>query len=64
MLGRRGKGEGGGCCQLGCGTWEGKAAIMMCGCDGKWYSGDGSLKSLSAGIHAIVLSRLLLARRT
>jgi hypothetical protein len=26
---------------------------MMCGCDGGWYDGDGSLKSVFARIHAV-----------
>jgi hypothetical protein len=29
----------------GAGKWGGQATIMMCGCDGGWNGGDGSLKS-------------------
>ncbi len=31
----------------GAGQWGGQAAIMMCGCDGGWNGGDGSLKRSS-----------------
>jgi len=34
----------------GVGQWGGQAAIMMCGCDGGWYGGDASLKSVFAWI--------------
>ena len=30
----------------GVGKRGGQAAIMMCGCDGGWIGGDGSLKSI------------------
>ena len=30
----------------GVGQWGGQAVIMMCGCDGGWNGGDGSLKSV------------------
>jgi hypothetical protein len=37
----------------GVGQWGGQATIMMCGCDGGWYGGDGSLKSVFARIRAV-----------
>jgi hypothetical protein len=35
------------------GKWGGQATIMMCGCDGGWNGGDGSLKSIFERIRAI-----------
>ena len=35
------------------GQWGGQATIMMCGCDGGWNGGDGSLKSVLEQIRAI-----------
>jgi hypothetical protein len=40
---------------IGKGTrqWGGQGTIMMCGCDGGWNGGDGSLKSIFEWIQAI-----------
>jgi hypothetical protein len=45
MLGRHG-GEGRVVIGKGVGQWGGQATIMVCGCDGGWNGGDGSLKSI------------------
>jgi hypothetical protein len=37
----------------GVGKWRGQVAIMVCGCDGGWDSGDVSLKSVFAQIRAM-----------
>jgi hypothetical protein len=43
-----GRGEGRVIIGKGAGLWGGQATIMMCGCDGGWNGGDGSLNSLTA----------------
>ncbi len=52
MLSRR-RGEGRVVVSKGVGQWGGQAAIMMCGCDGGWYSGDVSLTSVFVWIQAV-----------
>ncbi len=52
MLSRH-RGEGGVVVGEGVGQWGGQAAIMMCSCDGGWYGGDASLKSIFAQIRAV-----------
>jgi hypothetical protein len=37
----------------GVGQRGGQATIMMCGCDGGWNGGDGSLKSIFKWIWAV-----------
>jgi hypothetical protein len=51
-LGRH-EGEGGFNIGKGAGQWGGQATIMMCGCDGAWNGGDGSLKRVFKRIQAI-----------
>jgi hypothetical protein len=46
MLGRHG-GDERVVISKGEGQWGGQATIMMCGCDGGWDGGDGSLKSVN-----------------
>ncbi len=52
MLGRHG-GEGRVVIGKGVGRWGGQVAFMMCGCDGGWNGGDGSLNSVFKRIRAV-----------
>jgi hypothetical protein len=47
------KGEGRVVIRKSVGQWRGQAAIMMCGCDGGWNGGDGSLKSVFEQMQAM-----------